>query len=136
MVSDSLLFIYMEILFKNFTEKSLMVKFVREEKKKSKKVKKIKKIKNAKILVIRTTNIFVSCSLVCFVKLRVTLLIFFFNHFWENRKITLDLSEFDKKESKSEETIVFRHQHKLRTESWRHLYFLKGFSGGNICTKL
>ena len=101
MVSDSLLFIYMGILFKNFTEKSLMVKFVREEKKKSKKVKKIKKIKNAKILVIRATNIFVSCSLVCFVKLRVTLLIFFFNHFWENRKITLNLSEFDKKESKS-----------------------------------
>ena len=136
MVSDSLLFIYMGILFKNFTEKSLMVKFVREEKKKSKKVKKIKKIKNAKIWVIRATNIFVSCSLVCFVKLRVTLLIFFFNHFWENRKITLNLSEFDKKESKSEETIVFRQQHKLRRESWRHLYFLKDFSGGNICTKL
>ena len=136
MVSDSLLFIYMGILFKNFTEKSLMVKFVREEKKKSKKVKKIKKIKNAKILVIRATNIFVSCSLVCFVKLRVTLLIFFFNHFWENRKITLNLSEFDKKESKSEETIVFRQQHKLRRESWRHLYFLKDFSGGNICTKV
>ena len=136
MVSDSLLFIYMGILFKNFTEKNLMVKFVREEKKKSKKVKKIKKIKNAKILVIRATNIFVSCSLVCFVKLRVTLLIFFFNHFWENRKITLNLSEFDKKESKSEETIVFRQQHKLRRESWRHLYFLKDFSGGNICTKL
>ena len=48
MVSDSLLFIYMEILFKNFTEKSLMVKFVREEKKKSKKRKKSKKLKMQK----------------------------------------------------------------------------------------
>ena len=63
-----------------------MVKFVREEKKKSKKVKKIKKIKNAKILVIRATNIFVSCSLVCFVEKIEKLLWIYLNLTKKNQK--------------------------------------------------
>ena len=43
MVSDSLLFIYMGILFKNFTEKSLMVKVCQRREKKIKKSKKNQK---------------------------------------------------------------------------------------------